>query len=61
MYLPLSKEFDAILVVVDQLIKLHYYIPYYAIDGSEEIARLFIKYIAIYYSLPKTIISDRGV
>jgi len=57
-YLPLSKGFDAILVVVDRLIKLRYYIPYYNIDGSEELARLFIKYVIIYYSLPETIISD---
>jgi len=41
--------------------KLRYYIPYYAIDGSKELARLFIKYVIIFYSLPETIISDRGV
>jgi len=46
--------------VVDRLIKLRHYIPYYATDGSEELARLFIKYVVIYYSLPETIISDQG-
>jgi len=40
------------------LIKLRYYIPYYTIDGSKELAQLFIKYVIIYYSLPETIISD---
>jgi len=47
--------------VVDRLTKLRHYIPYYATDGSEELARLLIKYVITYYSLPETIISDRGV
>jgi len=60
-YLPLSEGFDAILVVVDRLTKLRHYIPCHATDGSEELARLFIKYVVIHYGLPETIISDRGV
>jgi len=42
------------------LIKLRYYIPCHATDGSEELARLFIKYVVIHHSLPETIISDQG-
>lgn len=59
-HLPLSKGFDAILVVVDRLTKLRYYIPCHATDGSEELAHLFVKYVAVYHGLPKTIISNRG-
>jgi len=58
--LPESEGFDAIWVVVDRLTKMRHYIPCHSTDGSEELARLFVKYIARYHGLPETIVSDRG-
>ena len=59
-HLPLCEGFDAILVVVDRLSKLRHYIPCHATDGSEELARLFVKYVVMHHGLPETIVSDRG-
>ena len=59
-HLPLCEGFNVILVVVDRLSKLRYYIPYYTTDRLEELARLFVKYIVMHHGLPETIISDRG-
>lgn len=58
--LPESEGFDAIWVVVDRLTKMRHYVPCHSTDGSEELARLFVKYIARYHGLPETIVSDRG-
>lgn len=58
--LPESEGFDAIWVVVDRLTKMRHYVPCHSTDGSEELARLFVKYITRYHGLPETIVSDRG-
>jgi len=58
--LPESEGFDAIWVVVDRLTKMRHYVPCHSTDSSEELARLFVKYIARYHGLPETIVSDRG-
>jgi len=59
-HLLVSEGFNAILAVIDRLTKLRYYIPCNATEGLEELARLFIKYIAKYHGLPESIVSDRG-
>lgn len=59
-YLPESYDYDAIMVVVDRLIKMKYFIPYKGTCDAEEVARLFTKYVWKLHGLPKTIISDRG-
>jgi hypothetical protein len=58
--LPLSDDFDSILVVKDRLTKQAHYIPCHkSIDGSET-ASLFIREIFRHHGFPKTIVSDRG-
>jgi hypothetical protein len=47
MYLPLSNGFDAVLVIVDRLTKMRYYIPYYITDNAEDVSCIFIR--EIYY------------
>jgi len=54
---------DAILMVVDRLLKERYYIAYKAGDegtSAEKTAKLVYRYIWKHYRLPNTIISNRG-
>ena len=63
--LPKSKgryskdEFNAILVIVYQLIKYTKYIPWKKIRIVEELAYVFQKEVVAYYRTPREIITDR--
>jgi hypothetical protein len=62
--LPKTKDgFNAILMVVDRLTKMHHYVPCIAEEEgttAEETARLLINHVWKLHGLPSTIISDRG-
>ena len=58
--LPLTQEYDSILVVVDKLKKMVHFIPTTEKTSAEGLARLFRDNMWKLHSLPKSIISDRG-
>jgi len=58
--LPPSKDFNAILVIVDRLSKAAHFIPTTSTLDSLGFAKLFISEIFRLHGLPKTIVSDRG-
>ena len=58
--LPLVQEYNSILVVVDRLTKMVYFISTTEKTLAEELARLFKNNMWKFYSLPKSIILDRG-
>jgi len=57
--LPLAKEYDSILVVVDWLTKMVHFIPTTE-TSAEELTRLFRDNVWKLHGLPESIISDRG-
>lgn len=59
-HLPASRNYDAIMVVVDRLSKMRHFTPCKGTCDSEEAARLFVKYVWKLHGLPTTIVSDRG-
>jgi hypothetical protein len=58
--LPLSKNFDAILTVVDRFTKMAHFIPCTKAINSEETAHIVMKEVFRHHGLPNDIISDRG-
>ena len=58
--LPLSNNFDSILVVVDRFSKMTHFIPCSESINAENLAKLFIENIVRYHGLPDNIVSDRG-
>jgi len=58
--LSISNGFDALLVVVDRLSKIAYYIPTTTEVNSKGIARLFLDNIFCLHGLPNSIVSDCG-
>ena len=58
--LPKSKDFDAILVVVDRLTKMAHFIPTTSDVTSKGIASLFYHHIFSKHGTPTDIVSDRG-
>ena len=58
--LPLVQEYDSILVVVDQLTKMVYFIPTTEKTSVEGLARLFRDNVWKLHRLPESIILDRG-
>jgi len=58
--LPLAQGYDSILVVVDQLTKMVYFIPTIEKTLAEGLARLFRDNVWKLHGLPESIISDRG-
>ena len=40
--LELSDRFDAVLVIIDRLTKIRYFIPYTSTYNAEEVIRLYI-------------------
>jgi len=58
--LPLAQGYDSILVVVDQLTKMVYFIPTTEKTSAEGLARLFRDNMWKLHGLPESIISDRG-
>jgi transposase InsO family protein len=59
-HLPNNYSYDAILVIIDRLIKMKHFIYCKRTCNSEEIARLYVKYIWKLHDLPKIIVFDRG-
>ena len=59
MDLPISNDYNAILVIVDKLTKYAHFIPCKTTINEEETAQLFFDYIVSHYGLPEQIISDR--
>ena len=57
--LPKSKEFDAILVVVDKLTKYGLFIPVRTNDTASDTARAVFQNVFAHYGLPREIVSDR--
>ena len=58
--LPLAQEYNSILVVVDQLTKMVYFIPTMEKTLAEGLVRLFRDNMWKLHGLLKSIISDRG-
>ena len=58
--LPWSEGFNAVLVVVCRLTKMRHLIPCRDSCTAENLADLYLRNVARYHGLPKTIISDRG-
>ncbi|PTU21284.1 hypothetical protein P175DRAFT_0437625, partial [Aspergillus ochraceoroseus IBT 24754] len=44
-YLLLSNSYNTILVIINYLIKIKYFLPYTRIINIKEIANLYLKYI----------------
>jgi len=58
--LSLAQGYDLILVVVDKLTKMAYFIPATEKTIAEKLARLFRDNVWKLHGLPESIISDRG-
>ena len=58
--LPLAQGYNSILVVVNQLTKMVYFIPTTEKTSAEGLARLFRDNVWKLHGLPESIISDRG-
>ena len=58
--LPLSRGYDSILVVCDQLTKMAHFIPMTEKTLAEGLAVLFRDHVWKLHELPESIISDRG-
>jgi len=59
--LPIAQGYDSILVVVDRLTKIVYFIPTTEKTSAEGLARLFKDNIWKLHGLPESIISDKGL
>jgi len=57
--LPLAQGYDSILVVVDRLMKMVYFIPTTKKTLAEELAQLFRDNVWKPHGLPESIISDQ--
>ena len=58
--LPLAQGYDSILVVVNRLTKIVYFIPTIKKTSAEGLAQLFRDNVWKLYRLPKSIISNWG-
>jgi len=58
--LPIAQGYDSILVVVDRLTKMVYFIPTTEKTSAEGLARLFRDNVWKLHGLPESIVSDRG-
>ena len=59
--LPISNRFDTIVVFIDQLSKEVLLVPCYLTIISKGFARLFILLYYGLYSLPRAMVSDKGL
>ena len=59
--LPLAQEYDSILVVVNRLTKIAHFISTIEIMTARGLARLFRDNVWKLYSLPESIILNRGL
>jgi hypothetical protein len=53
--------FDAVLVIVDRLTKMRYYVPYYITDNAEDVSYIFIREIYRLYDALVSVVSDRDI
>lgn len=58
--LSMSNSFNTVLVVVDRLSKIAYYIPTTTKCNSEILVKLFLDNIFCLHGLPDSIITNRG-
>ena len=58
--LPLSSDYDSILVVVDRLTKYAIFVECHKTDGAMELATLFLKHVFTKHGAPHDIVSDQG-
>ena len=58
--LPVSRGFDAILVVVDRLTKMSHFIACHTTVTADQTAQLYINNVVRLHGLPMDIVSDRG-
>src|SRR3984893_429794 len=58
--LPLSLDFNSILVIVDRLKKYVIFIECHKTDSAIELAMLFLKHVFAKHGTPHNIVSDRG-
>ncbi|MBW0580667.1 hypothetical protein O181_120382 [Austropuccinia psidii MF-1] len=58
--LPLSNNFDSILVVVDRFSKMAIFIPTYGTITALDLAQIFISRVFSKHGLPISIVSNRG-
>jgi len=58
--LPIAQGYNSILVVVDRLTKMVYFIPTTEKMLAEGLARLFRDNVWKLHGLPESIVSDRG-
>ena len=56
--LPTSNGFNIVLVIVDHLSKMAYYIPTMTEYHSETLAKLFMDYVFYLHDLQDSIITD---
>jgi hypothetical protein len=54
-----NKQHDSIIVVVDKLTKVAHFVPVKTTHTTTNIAEIFMKEIARFHGIPRTIISDR--
>ena len=59
--LPPSNGYDALLVIVDCLLKMSHYISTSTDMNSKGIAQLYFDHIFRFHGIPDTIVSDRGI
>ncbi|MBW0483570.1 hypothetical protein O181_023285 [Austropuccinia psidii MF-1] len=58
--LPLSNNFDSILVAVEWFSKMEIFIPIYGTITALDLAQIFINHVFSKHYLPESIVSDRG-
>ena len=58
--LPTSNSYNTILVVIDRLTKMGYFIPAKKTDTATDQAKYFIDTIVRLHGLPTEIITDKG-
>ena len=58
--LPEDSGYNAILMVVDRLTKIHHLVPCPDTYTARDLAILYLNYIFHYHGLPQSIVSDRG-
>jgi hypothetical protein len=50
-----------VLVIIDRLTKMRYYVPCYMTDNAEDVSRIFIREIYCLYGAPVSVISNRDI
>ena len=58
--LPISNEYDCILVFVDRFIKICHLIPCTKSTISPQFVKIFLDHIIRFHGIPDSIVSDRG-